>query len=153
MAGPISQPTLTTPHATVYVDYAALGRPAASNPNGGTDLPTAAHDPYNPYVTHQQQQGQQQQHQHPRYSNHQHQHHPSHYQNGQHRQSNPGAGGGGGVGGYWGGGGGAEVRAGGGGGGGGSEDNDMETPLLAGGESYEFAALANLDAFFTRVYR
>ncbi|KAG2498771.1 hypothetical protein HYH03_003510 [Edaphochlamys debaryana] len=30
---------------------------------------------------------------------------------------------------------------------------DMETPLLAGGESYEFAAIANLDLFFTRVYR
>lgn len=54
------------------------------------------------------------------------------------------------MGGYWVGGGGAEVGP---GGGGGSEDNDMETPLLAGGESYEFAALANLDAFFTRVYR
>jgi hypothetical protein len=29
----------------------------------------------------------------------------------------------------------------------------LETPLLAGGESYEFAAIANLDAFFSRVYR
>ncbi|GLC35368.1 hypothetical protein PLESTB_000572200 [Pleodorina starrii] len=29
----------------------------------------------------------------------------------------------------------------------------LETPLLVGGESYEFAAIANLDLFFTRVYR
>ncbi|GLI70528.1 hypothetical protein VaNZ11_015443 [Volvox africanus] len=29
----------------------------------------------------------------------------------------------------------------------------LEMPLLVGGESYEFAAIANLDLFFTRVYR
>ena len=29
----------------------------------------------------------------------------------------------------------------------------MPSPELAGGESYEWAAISNLDAFFTKVYR
>lgn len=33
------------------------------------------------------------------------------------------------------------------------EGGDMETPMLAGGESYEWAAVGNLDVFFTRLYR
>lgn len=40
-----------------------------------------------------------------------------------------------------------------GGGSGDGDGGDLETPMLAGGESYEFAAIANLDVFFGRVYR
>ncbi len=36
----------------------------------------------------------------------------------------------------------------------GHEDDDaVGTPMLAGGESYEWAAIPNLDIFFTRLYR
>ncbi|KAL6756662.1 hypothetical protein V8C86DRAFT_58920 [Haematococcus lacustris] len=34
-----------------------------------------------------------------------------------------------------------------------AEEADLETPMLAGGESYEWAAIPNLDVFFTRMYR
>jgi hypothetical protein len=32
-------------------------------------------------------------------------------------------------------------------------EGDMHTPDLVGGEEYEWAAINNLDVFFTRVYR